>query len=237
MNCKGSTRKKDTSATGKTPVAITLRNPLFLHEKKLWTDGFTFVAGVDEAGRGPLAGPLVVAAAILPCNRKTFPPVNDSKKLSPKERERIYEKLLTLDGFSFAVIRVEVDEIDRINIFQSVIKGMRQAVEKLPQAQIALIDGISFKGISLDARFIIKGDAKSASIAAASIIAKVERDRIMREYALVYPQFGFDSNMGYGTQKHLEALAKYGPCEIHRKSYAPVRDIISPPPIQQEFEF
>ena len=236
MYCKTSTKKDLPTATGEKPAVITLNNPILLHEKKLWSDGFRFIAGVDEAGRGPLAGPLVVAAAILPYGKKTFPPVNDSKKLSPKERERIYAELMSLGGFSFAVVRVEVDEIDRINIFQAVIKGMRQAVEKLPQAQIALVDGISFKGIPLEARFIIKGDAKSASIAAASIVAKVERDRIMREYALEYPQYGFDKNMGYGTQKHLEALAKHGPCEIHRKSYAPVRDMISPQPVQQELD-
>lgn len=204
---------------------------LLSHERKLWNKGIQRVAGIDEAGRGPLAGPLVVAAAAFPPYLQDFPPVNDSKQLRPKEREYLYHQLQKISGFIFAIIVVSAEEIDRINIFEAVKKGMIEAATRV-NAEYVLVDGIPFDGFQMPAEFIVKGDAKSASIAAASILAKVHRDEIMRKYSLEYPNYGFDKHMGYGTKKHIEALLKHGPCEIHRKTFAPVRNILSPPPQQ-----
>ena len=187
-------------------------------EKALWQDGIEVIAGVDEAGRGPLAGPVVAAAVVFP--RGIFiDGVNDSKKLSEKKRERlfhdIYEKALSV---GVGIVSHEV--IDRINIFQASILAMRKAVERLSfQPQIVLADGNCFTHESLRFENIIHGDCLSSTIAAASIIAKVSRDNLMREYHEEFPLYGFDRHKGYWTKQHLEAIRRHGPCEIPRRSF------------------
>ncbi len=219
------------------PDFLKKSSALLVFEKKLWGGGITFIAGVDEAGRGPLAGPVVAAAVIFPKYSKSIPPVNDSKQLAESERCELRRRLVELPGIRYAVIEVQADEIDRINILRATHLGMRNALLKLPEAEIALVDGLKVPALPVEAEFIVKGDARSASIAAASILAKVHRDEIMMMYAEKYPQYGFERNKGYGTEDHLKALKKHGPCPIHRKSFAPVRDIITPPPLQGELEF
>ncbi len=205
-------------------------------EKETWSQGIVFIAGIDEAGRGPLAGPVVAVAAILP--RKTrLPAVNDSKQLSEKQRNYLKHLLLDIPGFRYAVCEIQADEIDRINILKATHLAMRRAVLQLPETEIAFVDGLRVPDMPVKCRFIVKGDAKSASIASASILAKIHRDEIMMRYAGIYPEYGFDRHKGYGTADHLKALKKYGPCPIHRKSFAPVREIISPPPVQGELAF
>lgn len=205
-------------------------------EKETWKQGIVFIAGIDEAGRGPLAGPVVAVAAILP--RKTrIPPVNDSKQLSEKQRMELKNLLLDLPGFRYAVSEIQADEIDRLNILKATHLAMRRAVLQLPETEIAFVDGLRVPDMPVKCRFIVKGDAKSASIASASIIAKIHRDEIMMGYAGKYPEYGFDRHKGYGTADHLEALKKHGPCPIHRKSFAPVREIINPSPVQGELAF
>lgn len=205
-------------------------------EKETWKQGIAFIAGIDEAGRGPLAGPVVAVAAILP--RKTrIPPVNDSKQLSEKQRIELKNLLLDLPGFRYAVSEIQADEIDRLNILKATHLAMRRAVLQLPETEIAFVDGLRVPDMPVKCRFIVKGDAKSASIASASIIAKIHRDEIMMGYAEKYPEYGFDRHKGYGTADHLEALKKHGPCPIHRKSFAPVREIINPSPVQGELAF
>jgi ribonuclease HII len=217
------------------PDYLEKSSKLLAFERELWVNGFDFVAGVDEAGRGPLAGPVVAAAVIFPKNSR-IPPVNDSKQLSEKERCELRRRIMDLPGIRHAVVEVQADEIDRINILRATHQGMRAALKMLPEAQIALVDGLKVPGLPVECRFIVEGDAKSASIAAASILAKVHRDEIMLMYSGKYPQYGFERHKGYGTEDHLEALKKHGPCPIHRKSFAPVRDIISPRPSQGELE-
>ncbi|OGV37604.1 MAG: ribonuclease HII [Lentisphaerae bacterium GWF2_49_21] len=207
---------------------------LLAFERKLWQSGTTFIAGVDEAGRGPLAGPVVAAAVIFPKDSR-IPPVNDSKQLTEKERCGLRRRILDLPGIRYAVCEVQSDEIDKINILRATHLGMRNALLELPETQIALVDGLKVPNLPVKCNFIVKGDTKSASIAAASILAKVHRDGIMMMYAEKYPQYGFERHKGYGTEDHLNALKKHGPCPIHRKSFAPVRDIINPPPSQGEF--
>lgn len=187
-------------------------------EQGFWQQGVEVIAGVDEAGRGPLAGPVVAAAVIFP--QGTFiGGVDDSKKVSEKKREvlfhTIYEK-----AKSVGVGIVSHEVIDRINIYQASILAMRKAVEKLSLSpQIVLADGNSFKHESLRYENIIDGDAKCFSIAAASIIAKVTRDNLMREYHEQFPLYGFAQHKGYGTKQHIEAIRQHGLCEIHRRSF------------------
>ncbi len=207
---------------------------LLSFEREKWADGFMHVAGVDEAGRGPLAGPLVAAAVSFPANSKEIPAVDDSKKLSHETRERLFSEITSFPGILYSIAEVAPAEIDRINIFEAVKLAMAKAIEGIAPADFALVDGLKFKGLKIPAQFIVKGDAKSASIAAASILAKVHRDRLMDAFALEYPAYGFDSHKGYGTERHLAALKTHGPCPIHRRSYAPVRDIIDPPNSIQE---
>jgi ribonuclease HII len=187
-------------------------------EQALWVEGVESIAGVDEAGRGPLAGPVVAAAVILP-EGLLIEGVNDSKKLSPKRREilfhAIYDKALSV---GVGIVSHEV--IDRINIYQATILAMRKAVEKLNHPpSLVLADGNIFKHESLRYRNVINGDATSATIAAASIIAKVTRDSLMREYHEQFPLYGFDRHKGYGTKLHMEALRQHGVCPIHRRSF------------------
>ncbi len=208
---------------------------LLAFENELWQSGTTFIAGVDEAGRGPLAGPVVAAAVIFP-KGSNIPPVNDSKQLSEDKRCELRKLILDLPGIRYAISEVQAEEIDRINILKATHLSMRNVLLKLPEAEIALVDGLEVPNLPVRCKFIVKGDAKSASIAAASILAKVHRDEIMMMYADKYPQYGFERHKGYGTEDHLAALKQYGPCPIHRRSFAPVRDIINPPPIQEELQ-
>ncbi len=189
--------------------------------------GHRLVAGVDEAGRGPLAGPVTAAAVILP-EGFHHEGVNDSKKLSERRRERVYEDLLAEGGVLWAWARVDAGEIDRVNILRATHLAMARAVAGLPlEPDVALVDGREVEGLPVPHRGVVKGDGLSLSIAAASIIAKVERDRLMREYAMEFPQYGFEKHKGYGTKRHLEGLKQYGPCAIHRKSFAPVVEAAS----------
>lgn len=176
------------------------------------------IAGIDEVGRGPLAGPVVTCAAILPDNCDILY-LNDSKQLSEKKREELYEVLSEkCRAFAFGV--VDNNRIDEINILQATYEAMRQAVSKLEIVpDQLLVDAVKIPEIRIDQRGIIKGDAKSASIAAASILAKVTRDHMMEEYDKIYPEYGFASNKGYGSKEHIAAIKKYGPCPIHRKSF------------------
>lgn len=192
--------------------------PTLEFEDACWGEGFEHIAGVDEAGRGPLAGPVVAAAVILP-KGMSIDGVNDSKKLSAKQREVMFHKIYE-HALSVGVGIVSHEVIDRINIYQASILAMRKAVEKLTIApSIVLADGNSFKHESWRYQNIIDGDAKSITIAAASVIAKVTRDSLMREYHEQFPLYGFDRHKGYGTKSHMEALRQYGMCPIHRRSF------------------
>lgn len=189
-------------------------------ERTLWGQGLTHVAGVDEAGRGPLAGPVVAAAVVFP--REFFlPGVDDSKKLSHERREQLYPQILA-SCLTYGVSIVPVEEIDRINIYQAAMLAMRQALAQLsPAPQHVLVDGRQNRMLDLPQTAIVKGDSLSFTIGAASIIAKVERDRLMLDYHRVFPQYGFDQHKGYATRSHLAALQQFGPCAIHRRSFHP----------------
>lgn len=192
------------------------------HERELRAAGFLVIAGVDEVGRGPLAGPVCAAAAILP-DDFDHAALNDSKKLNGRQRESIYAELTQNDGVLWCCAMVEVEEIDRINILQATWVAMRRAVNGLPKkADAALIDGRPVKDFPIHHRALVKGDSLSFSIAAASVIAKVTRDRLMCELAAKHPEYGFDDHKGYGTPRHLEALRRHGPCPLHRRSFEPV---------------
>lgn len=185
----------------------------------------TIICGIDEAGRGPLAGPVVAAALILPEDVSHFLYVNDSKQLSEKKREELFE-IVTREAISYGVGVISAERIDEINILQADYEAMRIAVGQLnPKPEVLLNDAVTIPsleevlGYIPIQRPIIKGDAKSLSIAAASIVAKVTRDRMMREYDKLYPEYGFAGHKGYGSASHIEALKKYGPCPIHRKTF------------------
>ena len=188
-------------------------------ENQAASEGFRLVAGVDEVGRGCLAGAVVAAACILDLSKPLPAGLNDSKKLSEKKRTAIAEELQE-NVIAYAVAQVEADEIDRINILQATKKAMRAAIEKLmPKADFLLIDAVQLKEVNLPQKAIIKGDAISASIAAASILAKTYRDNLMQEMCKIYPQYGFSKHVGYGTRAHFEALRRHGACPLHRKSF------------------
>ena len=195
------------------------------------------IAGVDEAGRGPLAGPVVAAAVILPPEEEFDLPVNDSKALDEAFREELGEQLRSDPRVVWAVAERSAGAIDRINILRATHEAMREAVMSLKvHPDMAFVDGLKVRDFPVEARFIVKGDAQSASVAAASIIAKTHRDHLMMELDKVYPGYGFAQHKGYGTAQHLEALRKLGPCPEHRKTFGPVARIISPPPEQLEFD-
>ena len=188
-------------------------------ENQARAEGFRFVAGVDEVGRGCLAGAVVAAAVILDLSKPLPAGLNDSKKLSEKKRYEIDEQIRRT-AVAFSVAQIEADEIDRINILQATKKAMRAAIENLqPQADFLLIDAVQLKETNLPQKAIIKGDAISASIAAASIVAKTYRDNLMREFDKIYPEYGFASHVGYGTKAHYEALRQYGASPLHRKTF------------------
>lgn len=196
--------------------------PTMRYERKLRASGFKVVAGVDEVGRGPLAGPVCAAAVILPRSFR-HEVLNDSKKLTENQREALHAELTAHRGVVWCVQLVEADEVDRINVLRACHLAMRRAVLGLAeQADAALIDGLPVPDFPVHQLALVKGDSRSFSIAAASVIAKVTRDRLMRQWAVKYPQYGFDGHKGYGTQEHLAALRRHGPCPLHRWSFAPV---------------
>ncbi len=192
-------------------------------EENAQKQGYRLIAGVDEAGRGPLAGPVVAAACIVP-NGFDVSGIDDSKKLSPKQREFLFHRISS--SCTTAVGIVEAPVIDVINILQASIQAMIEAVKKLvPSPDYLLVDGLTLP-FSIPSEKIIKGDALSFSIGAASIIAKVTRDRIMEELDAIYPQYGFKKHKGYGTAVHLKALQEHGPCPIHRKTFEPIKGML-----------
>ena len=191
---------------------------LWVYEREAFADGVKLVCGVDEAGRGPLAGPVCAAAVILP-PELVIPGLNDSKKLTDKKRRELYD-IITAEAVSYGIAFADEKEIDEINILQATFLAMARAMEKLaPQPELALIDGNRAKDFGLPVRTIVKGDSLSASIAAASILAKVTRDRLMEQYDETYPQYGFAVHKGYGTKRHYEALREFGPSPIHRMTF------------------
>ena len=188
-------------------------------EKDLYSKGFKNICGIDEAGRGPLAGPVVVAGVIMPQN-SMIEFVNDSKKVTEKRREKLYD-VIKEEAISYSIAVIDQDVIDEINILNATKKGVTDVVDGLEiKPDLILVDAlehINTRGIPYEP--LIKGDARCYNIAAASILAKVTRDRIMRQWDEIYPQYGFLSNKGYGTAKHIEAIKEYGLCPIHRKSF------------------
>jgi ribonuclease HII len=212
--------------------AMARANPVdrFEFERALWVRGLTRVAGVDEAGRGPLAGPVVAAAAILPAEwaeaglPRELNGLNDSKQLTFVQREVFFAFLTGGGEVAFAVAQTDAGQIDEINILRATHQAMNAALARLnPPPQHALVDGRPVKTMRVPQTAIIKGDARSYSIAAASVLAKVTRDRLMLEFDRQWPAYGFAGHKGYGTARHLAAIAAHGPCPIHRKSFAPVK--------------
>lgn len=192
--------------------------PDFTIEKQKIENGYRYVCGIDEAGRGPLCGPVVAAACILPIDID-IPKLNDSKKLSPKVRLELFE-LIKEKAIAYSIGYGNVEEIDRINILEATLLAMRRAVEGLDiKPDYLLVDGNIFRDFSIQGESVIKGDAVSSSIAAASILAKVTRDLLCDELDALYPQYGIKNHKGYGTKVHIEALKKYGPTPIHRKQF------------------
>lgn len=191
---------------------------LYQYESALYEDGIQTVSGVDEVGRGPLAGPVVACALVLPKNLLILG-VNDSKKLSPKKRENLFVEI-TRSAVDYAIGVVNADVIDEINILKATYEAMRNALMALTIVPgHVLVDAVCIPGISIPQTAIVKGDAKSHSIAAASIVAKVLRDRMMEDYDKLYPEYGFASHKGYGTRRHIEAIEMHGLCPIHRKTF------------------
>lgn len=189
-----------------------------LHEKELLAKGYKYICGVDEVGRGPLAGPVVCAAVIMPLNDVILG-VDDSKKLSAKKRESLYN-LIKEKAIAYAICRVEPQVIDEINILEATKLCMKNAVESLSvKPDFVLTDGNMTLDISVEQKSVIKGDANSYSIGAASIIAKVFRDDIMDKYAEIYPEYAFEKNKGYGTAAHINGIKEAGLCPIHRRSF------------------
>lgn len=191
------------------------------YEKQFCKEGEVFIAGVDEAGRGPLAGPVVAAAVILPTSCNLFA-LTDSKQLSEEKRNDFFEEIKEV-AISYHISVIDNKQIDKINILEATKLAMKEALNELnPLPQIGLIDAVALQGLSFPTKEIIKGDDKSIAIAAASVLAKVTRDRLMEDLALTYPHYGFENHKGYGTKQHLEALIEYGPSPIHRISFTPV---------------
>lgn len=194
---------------------------LLREERELWKNGFLHIAGIDEVGRGPLAGPVMAAACVLPVHFD-LPGLNDSKKLSESKREKLFEQISS-QALGYAIGSAEPAEIDLLNILGATKLAMKRAVEGLKiRPHFLLIDALELPLLKIPQKGIVRGDSLSASIAAASILAKVTRDRLMTELDRIYPHYGFAQNKGYGTQKHLEALEAYGSCPIHRQTFSPV---------------
>lgn len=203
---------------------------VLLFEKEAWASGFSRLAGIDEAGRGPLAGPVVAAAVVFDpafiqtALETTFSGLTDSKALTEARRENFFAALNQSEQVSIGIGIVDPDEIDRINILKATHKAMAMAAAQV-DPQFVLVDGLPVKGLPFGSKAIVKGDALSISISAASVVAKVVRDRIMVELDGKYPDYGFAEHKGYGTKRHLEALKKHGPTPIHRKTFRPVAEL------------
>jgi ribonuclease HII len=202
----------------------------FEFERALWRQNVRRIAGVDEAGRGPLAGPVVAAAAILPARwaESGLPAgltgLNDSKQLTSAQREKFFSFLTACGEIEFAIAQIDAAQIDEINILQATHRAMNAALAQLnPQPQHALVDGRPVRTMRVPQTAIVKGDARSYSIAAASVLAKVTRDRLMLEFHAQFPEYGFAEHKGYGTARHLAAIEQFGACPIHRKSFAPLK--------------
>ena len=196
-----------------------MKDPIDLWTRQLeLSEGLAPVCGVDEAGRGPLAGPVCAAAVILP-EGLVIEGLNDSKKLTARKREALYERIVS-EAVSYGIAFAEVEEIEQSDILSAALLAMNRAMAQLdPQPALALIDGNTTRSIAVNARSVIGGDGLCASIAAASVLAKVTRDRLMVSLAEKYPQYGFERHKGYGTRAHYAAIAEYGPCELHRRSF------------------
>ncbi|MCD8510821.1 MAG: ribonuclease HII [Bacillus sp. (in: Bacteria)] len=195
------------------------------HEEHLWKEGYVYIGGVDEVGRGPLAGPVVAACAILSPDFY-LPGLTDSKKLTKEKREEFFHRIKE-EAVSFGVGMATAEEIDQLNIYEATKVAMNRAIRKLTHVpDYLLLDAMKLP-ISIPQTSLIKGDSKSISIAAGSVIAKVTRDHYMEELGRVYPNYGFERHMGYGTREHLEALKKYGVTKEHRNSFAPVQDTMA----------
>lgn len=193
------------------------------YEEEARCQGFNCIAGIDEAGRGPLAGPVVAAACIIP-QGVFFPGIDDSKKLTADERSVLFDMLIAHPKVIYAIQDVDSNEIDRINIYQATIKAMLQAVARLSIVpDILFVDGMSLPHPYIPSKKIIKGDSLSQSIAAASVLAKVTRDRIMEGFDEKWPQYGFKQHKGYATPQHFQTIAENGPCPIHRFSFEPIK--------------
>jgi ribonuclease HII len=191
------------------------------YERELWQAGYSAIAGVDEAGRGPLAGPVVAAAVIFATDAPLIPGINDSKKLTAGQREALYTEIVR-SAMAFGIGSASHEEIDRINILQASYQAMAEAVVVLaPQADYLLVDGRGVPQCGTPGRAVVRGDSLSMSIAAASILAKVTRDRIMHELHELYPEYGFARHKGYPTPEHIQAIRRYGLCPVHRRSFHP----------------
>jgi len=208
-----------------------MKNPdVLLYEKEAWSSGFLRLAGIDEAGRGPLAGPVVAAAVMFDPEYiqteldVTFGALTDSKAMTAARREAYFDILTDCRCATIGVGIVASEEIDRINILKATHKAMALAASKI-EPQYALVDGLPVKGLPCESRSIVKGDALSISISAASIVAKVTRDRIMIKFDAQYPEYGFARHKGYGTRQHLDALKQFGATPIHRQSFRPVAEL------------
>jgi len=205
-----------------------VQRDLWHFEDRLAESGYTVVGGIDEAGRGPLAGPVVAACAIVP-RYFDVSGIDDSKKLTPTQRDRCYDRLVE-SGVVFSIGVVEADEIDKINILRATHVAMRRSAESIAEVPHALlIDGLPVPNLlNCLHQPIVGGDHLSISIAVASIVAKVTRDRLMCEYGARFPEYGFEKHKGYGTALHLKALRDHGPCPIHRRSFAPIAELLLP---------
>jgi ribonuclease HII len=204
-------------------------------ECELWAKGTTLVAGADEAGCGPLAGPVVASAVVFPSSwleaglYKKLRGLNDSKQLAEEQREKFYSIITTHPEIRYAIATVDVEMIDRINIRQAAWRAMNIALDQLnPRPQHVLVDGLRIKWLPYPQTALVEGDCKSYSIAAASVLAKVTRDRLMRELDKIYPGYGFAEHKGYATPRHYAAINERGPCAIHRRSFAPFRPVEEP---------
>lgn len=216
--------KQDKSKTN-TPLPLA---PDMSAEQEACQGGYHCVCGIDEAGRGPLAGPVVAAAVVLPPGF-TLPGLNDSKKLTARKREELFAALMSDERVQKSVAQASVEEIDRLNILYATHLAMARAAQNLPETpDFCLIDGLPVPNFPLPSRSIVKGDARSLSIAAASILAKVTRDRLMAELGKQFPQYGFERHAGYGTRAHLHAIETYGITVHHRRSFAPVAQMQLP---------
>lgn len=207
---------------------------MWTFERQAQADGWQRVAGIDEAGRGPLAGPVVAAAVVFPPEAVAIPPVKDSKQLTPAQRAELDTAIRAVPGVSIGVGVLSAADIDRLNILRATHAAMQLAVRQLqPPPDFVLIDGLPVRGFPVPQRAIVKGDALSASIAAASIVAKVYRDRLMNDLEARYPGYGFARHKGYGTPEHLDALAHLGPSPEHRRTFAPVQALSGEPVPEQ----